>query len=922
MLKMLWLILGGIATISLVFFSANQFSEAEVDSSITQQGIFAMLDSMLSDGRHQAPSYFLLTEDDGVHNMYKLTFSVPIENPQSLSGKKVIVQGHLSLPERSLSVSEQQIESIDVHTVHEIPSGGMKLESSMVSSMSIIGTENIQTLLVKYPDITNEAHSSDYFKDRFYTATDSLTNFYKTSSYNQFSITGTADDWKTLPSGKSTYQLGGSIAWPKIVKDAIQAHKGTVNFSNVDGIIIVTNDCADSLCAAYGYLGKFNWDGGTGVGIKNIRVSLLPDVNDYWCCGQLSSRGLFVAAHELGHNLTFDHTPAPPGVWSVGVTGAYNDPWSALSAGYDGESPTGLIMGQRDSIGWVGTANKVTIPRGTSNTITLDTINEVQSGSNPQMAFVPLPDGTKYILEARKDGLFDDTPLDNEGIIIYKFFPNGNQYPYLTFYPPDKNAKYSLVATSGTNSEFDFVSANLDVHESWTDSNQVLVHTISKTSTSVTVFVSNAGPLPPPTVPYAPISLTSFRFIPSEAKLSWTVPYDGGSAITDYIIEYKLSADISFTTFADDTSTDTFATITGLTNDESYDFKVSAVNSLGSSSPAHLPPIVSDAPISLMTTPINHQVLLSWTAPADDGGSTITDYIIEFKLSSDASYTVYVDDTIGSTKATVTGLTNDESYDFKVSAINGIGTGPASNVASATPSISAPSAPTSLSATAISTSDINLIWTAPADDGGAPITGYMIHRDNVMIVDDTASTGTTYSDIGLDPETEYTYVVMTINSIGTSIPSNEASVTTNAETDSFLLSASGPATLKSAVKKGTNLFDKGPYAISVKITADIDSVSAGVPKLSHIAGTFTIDGKNVAQDVIDHSFTNLKLVISKDHKSIKWIAKEGSGQFNFPSKVDFKNKIDKTGKKNTIAKIVLSKATFTPNVSTSNIDFN
>ena len=139
----------------------------------------------------------------------------------------------------------------------------------------------------------------------------------------------------------------------------------------------------------------------------------------------------------------------------------------------------------------------------------------------------------------------------------------------------------------------------------------------------------------------------------------------------------------------------------------------------------------------------------------------------------------------------------------------------------------------------------------------------------------------------------------------------------------FTLSASGTATLKKAVTKGTNLFDKGTYSISVEISADIDSVNAkGIPKLSNIAGTFSIDGANNSQDVTDQAFTKLKLTVDKKLKIIKWSAKEGSGQFKFTTTLDFDAKIDKDGKKSTISKIALSKATFAPKVSTSSIDFN
>jgi hypothetical protein len=88
-----------------------------------------------------------------------------------------------------------------------------------------------------------------------------------------------------------------------------------------------------------------------------------------------------------------------------------------------------------------------------------------------------------------------------------------------------------------------------------------------------------------------------------------------------------------------------------------------------------------------------------------------------------------------------------------------------------------------LTATAISSSQINLSWTA-AYDGGSPITGYKIERsiDNgnmwSTVTSNTSSSSTTYSDTGLLPNTVYTYRVSAINSVGTSSPSNTASAST------------------------------------------------------------------------------------------------------------------------------------------------
>jgi len=91
-----------------------------------------------------------------------------------------------------------------------------------------------------------------------------------------------------------------------------------------------------------------------------------------------------------------------------------------------------------------------------------------------------------------------------------------------------------------------------------------------------------------------------------------------------------------------------------------------------------------------------------------------------------------------------------------------------------------PQPPTELIATAVSSSQINLSWNAPADDGGSPITSYKIERfDNgTATILFTNSTSTTYSDTSLAESTTYSYDVHAINSVGISAPSNTASATT------------------------------------------------------------------------------------------------------------------------------------------------
>ena len=107
------------------------------------------------------------------------------------------------------------------------------------------------------------------------------------------------------------------------------------------------------------------------------------------------------------------------------------------------------------------------------------------------------------------------------------------------------------------------------------------------------------------------------------------------------------------------------------------------------------------------------------------------------------------------------------------------------DVFSVTTSAGPPAAPTNLSATVVSSSQINLSWAVPTDNGGSPITGYKIERSTnsgstwSVLVSNTGSTATTYSNTGLSPSTTYSYRVSAINSVGTSSPSNTASSTTS-----------------------------------------------------------------------------------------------------------------------------------------------
>ena len=94
------------------------------------------------------------------------------------------------------------------------------------------------------------------------------------------------------------------------------------------------------------------------------------------------------------------------------------------------------------------------------------------------------------------------------------------------------------------------------------------------------------------------------------------------------------------------------------------------------------PPPVPDAPTNLLAVGGDGQVVLTWDAPQDDGGTAITDY--EYQIDQTGEWI-----SIGSTDTThaVTGLVNGTAYAFQVRAVNAAGSSAPSNQTEATPEL-------------------------------------------------------------------------------------------------------------------------------------------------------------------------------------------------------------------------------------------
>ena len=133
-------------------------------------------------------------------------------------------------------------------------------------------------------------------------------------------------------------------------------------------------------------------------------------------------------------------------------------------------------------------------------------------------------------------------------------------------------------------------------------------------------------------------------------------------------------------------------TITGLTNGNSYSIRIRAINEVGAScasSALTVTPAVGtvpDAPTNLVVTPLNTGGMIQFTAPANDGGSSITNY--EYSTDGGSTWNTPSSAVTSSPVIISSGLNNCTSYQVKIRAVNASGSGAISNAVTLIPSAS------------------------------------------------------------------------------------------------------------------------------------------------------------------------------------------------------------------------------------------
>jgi titin len=165
----------------------------------------------------------------------------------------------------------------------------------------------------------------------------------------------------------------------------------------------------------------------------------------------------------------------------------------------------------------------------------------------------------------------------------------------------------------------------------------------------------------------------------------WDAPeFDGGSPITGYVVE-KLAGTRWIKASKQSLTQREFA-VKDLIEGSDCEYRVLAENKAGQSKPSETtgrfiaknpfeepgkpePPVVDEVKET--------SVALSWQPPKSDGGSPITNYIVEYRRKGDMKWNTATREA-KTTEFTVEDLVPETEYEFRVTAQNKAGAGPPS----------------------------------------------------------------------------------------------------------------------------------------------------------------------------------------------------------------------------------------------------
>ncbi|ESO04852.1 hypothetical protein HELRODRAFT_191479 [Helobdella robusta] len=291
--------------------------------------------------------------------------------------------------------------------------------------------------------------------------------------------------------------------------------------------------------------------------------------------------------------------------------------------------------------------------------------------------------------------------------------------------------------------------------------------------------------------PSIPENLEVTEVTENSVSLKWRPPLqNGGKPITRYVIERRdklKSVNLPVGT-SDRCEYRVIRLITG----NEYVLRVSAENEVGQGPAAEVALTVKSqfSPPSPPRRPLvsdvkSNSMQVSWSPPDDSGGCPLTGYLVERRSDTSRQWVFVNKEPIPDTSSTVGDLYEGTTYEFRVTAVNKVGSSKPSEVSKPVTAESQwkkPGKPGSPKARRLDDTSYDVTWTPPMSDGGLPIISYLLENCEdksaynwrpVSNGNDGLISDTKYLAKGLKSNIDYRFRVSAQNKMGFG-PSSES----------------------------------------------------------------------------------------------------------------------------------------------------